>query len=586
MDEYSTAMERSVEQRVAAVEEELDLVAARLTALESRLAPPAPVPEPPPAVTVPPAIQPEQPPVAAPAVAPQRPSPFKGVRPGETLEDLLGGRVLAWVGGLAIFVGVIFFLAIAVDRGWIGVEARVALAFLGSTALLAVGLFLYERRDQTDAAIAAVAAALASLYASLTYATAAEDVISNEAGLLVALLVGAVGAAIAVRWHSQFVAALALLGALAAPVLVDSGTSTLALAFMVIALCATVAVLLWQRWGWLGAGAFVISAPQLAVWAYDEEGLAVQLSILALYWALFVVAAIGYELRVPTSSLRLSSTSLLLADAVFTSALGWFLIDDRGTSSGATAWVLGLTVAYVVLGGFSFGQRMSKEVAALLVAVGVGLSGVTLALALDGPALVAGWSAEAAILAWVARRTGEERALAFSLAFLVLAAIFTLETEAPPESLLDGVADLGEALVAVLCVGVATLIVGLLVERADLRMVLLALAAVAFVYAASLVIVDLIQGDAVERSQTAQVTLSAFWATVGLVVLVVGLVRDVRAFRLGGLALLGIGVVKVFTYDLSELDQLYRVLAFVAVGVLLLASAYAYQRVRAGGRTR
>jgi uncharacterized membrane protein len=112
-------------------------------------------------------------------------------------------------------------------------------------------------------------------------------------------------------------------------------------------------------------------------------------------------------------------------------------------------------------------------------------------------------------------------------------------------------------------------------------MVLHAVAAVAFVYAASLAIVDVIQGDAVERSQTAQVALSAFWAAIGLVALVVGLVRDVRAFRLGGLALLGIGVVKVFTYDLSELEQLYRVLAFVGVGLLLLAGAYAYQRMRA-----
>ncbi len=463
-------------------------------------------------------------------------------------------------------------------------EARVALAFVGSTALLAVGLFLFERRGQTDAAIAAVATALAALYASLTYATAVQDVIGSEAGLLVATLIGAVGATIAVRWRSQFVAALALLGALAAPVLVGGETSTLSLAFMVIALSATVSVLLWQRWGWLAAGAFVISAPQLTFWAFDRDDLLLPLVALALYWTLYVVAAIGYELRVPTATLRLSSGSLLLVNAGFAAALGWFLIDDWGSAEGGTAWVLALTVAHVVLGGFGFRQRMSGEIAALLVAVGLGLSGVTLALALDGPALVAGWSAEAAILAWVARRTGEQRAFVFSGVFLALAAVHTLGDEAPPESLIDGVADLGQAIVAVLCVGVAAVIVGLLAERADLRMVLFACAAVAFVYAASLAIVDLIQGDAVEHSQTAQVALSAFWGIVGLVAIVVGLARDVKELRLGGLVLLGIGVVKVFAYDLAELDQLYRVLSFIAVGLVLLTGAYAYQRVRAVGR--
>jgi uncharacterized membrane protein len=188
------------------------------------------------------------------------------------------------------------------------------------------------------------------------------------------------------------------------------------------------------------------------------------------------------------------------------------------------------------------------------------------------------------ILAWVAGRTGERRALLFSGAFLALAALHTLAEEAPPEALIDGVPDLGQAVVAVLSVGLAALAVGLLVDRRDLWMLPFAAAAVAFLYAASLAIVDVIQGDEVERSQTAQTALSAFWGGVGLIAIVFGLVRNVRELRLGGLALLGIGVAKVFAYDLAELDQLYRVLSFIAVGLVLLTGAYAYQRVRAAGR--
>ena len=573
--------ERSIEQRLTELEAGLGEVMARVSRLEqperpaaeSRPGPPETAPK---IVPAPPSV----PPPAAAAPSRQRPV----LRPGETLEDLLGGRVLAVLGGLTIFIGVILFLAIAIDRGWIGVEARVALAFAGSTALLAIGLFLYERRGQTDAAVAAVATALASLYGSLTYATAVQNVIGESVGLLVAALIGASGALIAVRWRSQVVAALGMLGALAAPVLVQSGTSSLALAFTAFALAGTVAVLVWQRWGWLAIGAFVLTAPQLAFWADDRDGLLLPLLVLSLYWCAFVVAAIGYELRVPTSRLRVSSTSVLLLNAAFAAALGGGLIEDRGSLQGVTAWVLALTVAHILLGAFGFRQRMSAEIAGLLVAIGVGLSGITLALALDGPVLVVGWSAEAVILAWVAKRTGEARALVFSVAFLMLAAVHTLVDEAPPAALLDGVGDLGQALVATVAVGVAALLAGLLVERRDVSVLLRAAAAVSFVYAASLGIVDLVQGDDVERSQTAQVVLSAFWASVGLVAIVVGLVRDVREIRYGGLVLLGLGVAKLFLYDLSELDQLYRVLSFIAVGLLLLAGAYAYQRVRSVGR--
>jgi len=37
---------------------------------------------------------------------------------------------------------------------------------------------------------------------------------------------------------------------------------------------------------------------------------------------------------------------------------------------------------------------------------------------------------------------------------------------------------------------------------------------------------------------------------------------------------------KVFLYDLSSLDSLYRVASFVALGALLLLGAFAWQRLR------
>jgi uncharacterized membrane protein len=50
--------------------------------------------------------------------------------------------------------------------------------------------------------------------------------------------------------------------------------------------------------------------------------------------------------------------------------------------------------------------------------------------------------------------------------------------------------------------------------------------------------------------------------------------------RLGGLALLALVIGKVWTYDLAELEELPRALSFVALGLLLLVGAFAYQRFR------
>jgi uncharacterized membrane protein len=56
--------------------------------------------------------------------------------------------------------------------------------------------------------------------------------------------------------------------------------------------------------------------------------------------------------------------------------------------------------------------------------------------------------------------------------------------------------------------------------------------------------------------------------------------RHIPRLRHAALALLLLTVGKVFLYDLSTLTALYRVASCVALGLLLLAAAFAYQRHR------
>src|SRR5207247_5971807 len=150
-------------------------------------------------------------------------------------------------------------------------------------------------------------------------------------GLAIAIVIAAAATVIAVRWDSRVVAGLGIVGALLSPVLVGSGTSGVALAFMAIALTSSTGVLLWRRWNWLAAVAFVTSVPQLLYWIYEsyDDHLVRTLVVLALFWLVYVVAAIGYELRVPIPTLRASSASLLLANAVLISGVGYLVLRDR-----------------------------------------------------------------------------------------------------------------------------------------------------------------------------------------------------------------------------------------------------------------
>ena len=48
--------------------------------------------------------------------------------------------------------------------------------------------------------------------------------------------------------------------------------------------------------------------------------------------------------------------------------------------------------------------------------------------------------------------------------------------------------------------------------------------------------------------------------------------------RWQALVLIGVTIVKVFTYDVSELDRVYRILSFIALGAVLLGISFIYQR--------
>jgi uncharacterized membrane protein len=73
-------------------------------------------------------------------------------------------------------------------------------------------------------------------------------------------------------------------------------------------------------------------------------------------------------------------------------------------------------------------------------------------------------------------------------------------------------------------------------------------------------------------------SLTALWAVYAVILLVIGIAKRWRAVRLAALGLLVVPIIKVFVYDVFALEQVYRIVAFVGLGLLLLSSAYLYQR--------
>src|SRR4029079_16900059 len=189
------------------------------------------------------------------------------------------------------------------------------------------------------------------------------------------------------------------------------------------------------------------------------------------------------------------------------------------------------------------------------------LAAVAVAQFFDGPALVVAWAAETAMLAWLGRRLADTRFQLLALAYLILAAAYTLIVEARPDVLFTRGADYFAGVPALLAVAAGAgadgplarkwppprgldamptflreIVEDLHVQRPVLSLGSLVLAGVLAVDAASLSLLELFDWMNVDPAfDWGHVAVTGLWSLVALSALALG-VRRSQLLEIGGLA--------------------------------------------------
>ncbi|MEI6676851.1 MAG: DUF2339 domain-containing protein, partial [Verrucomicrobiota bacterium] len=273
----------------------------------------------PPPITTPP-------PIPQPAAAPQEPAP------PFSLEQFMGVKLFAWLGGIALFFGVIFFVKYAFDNNLIPAAVRVALGFVTGIGLLVGGLALHRKAAYQVLAQAFCATGVLILY-GVTYAARARyNLVAFGDGPTFALmtLITVVAFLVAVRLNALVVAVLGMLGGFLTPVLVQTGKDNPLGLFSYIGLLVIglIAVSRHRRWSFLVTAAAIGTVLMQAAWfdkffihGHYAEGskILIPMGILVFYNALFLAAAWLEKRRAEPllhaagSALGLCAVSLLFA---------------------------------------------------------------------------------------------------------------------------------------------------------------------------------------------------------------------------------------------------------------------------------
>lgn len=587
---------------LAGVAREVDRIRTALLTLQGAPPAPSPVPAPPPG--------PWAPPVAwAPPPAgwrpPSRPVPRAPRVPRAAWSP---ARLLAVTGAATTVLGVVLLLVLAAGRGWFGPEARVIGGAVLGLALVGIGVRVRRRAgDPADpstavpsAAVALAATGVAALFLSVAAAVALFGLLPLALGAPFALTVTAGGLVLADHWRHQGLALGVLVAAgLAAPLVVGGPTPTL-VALVLGAQVAAVLVARRRTWPAVATTAAVVSttaalgaAIRLLAGAPDTH-LATTVAVLA------VLVAGGVSAVLLGAPGRVAATAVLGAPVLPVLLVSIGLARLPGTLvAGGVAVALLLAVVALDRAGAPTGHRALALVAgagatgALLVATVLAMGSGPLSLPLLAEALVLG------VAAVVTRRAGP------LLAAAVLGAVgglVALGLDAPMELVASfparpfvvtlpggavtagAVGELAAALVVYLLLAAVALValvalgrLGWLRDRGRAATAAGLLGVVALYGAAGAVVTAaLLVSPTRDAFLVGHVLVTVSWTAIALVLLARGL-KDSLSRVLGGVLVIA-AVVKLVTFDLTALDGLARVAAFLGAGLVLLAAGSRYAR--------
>lgn len=276
--------------------------------------------------------------------------------PAMNLEQFMGVKLFAWLGGLALFFGVGFFIKYSFEHNLIPPAVRVAIGFITGAGLLVAGVMVHRKNAYTVLAQTFCASGVLILYGVSFGAHSLYHLFgTGSGGALVAFslmtLITAVAFLLALRLDALVVAVLGMVGGFLTPILCSTGQDNPFGLFSYIALLDIgLLMVAKRRRGWLfltsmgAAGTLLMQCGWFMKFFqrghyYEGTATLIPMGIVLFFIALFTVAAWRSREKADGDLHPLGAALALCAFGLFTAFvfLGYDGITNR------TFWLYGYT---------------------------------------------------------------------------------------------------------------------------------------------------------------------------------------------------------------------------------------------------
>ena len=521
--------------------------------------------------------------------------PPRSVHRAADIESIIGRRWLGWVAIGLILFATAFFLKYAFDNRWIGELDRVTIGVAAGLALCLLGFRYYQRRWRIFSQIL-TAGGIVLLYLSAYAAFGYYHLVSQKAAFTYLVILVAQAAGLAILYDAQAIAMMALVGGFLSPLLLRSDRDQYRFLFGYIAALDAGALALPRHW--IGLSSLAFSGTHLLFWLwyganYHPQKLRVVMTFQTGVFLIFLLAPLGRRLlrHEPT---RIEELCLLPANAFIFFATAYHLLNPQYHD-----WMGVLAIVMAVVYAANAKLLLDRQAGSkteLLTMIGLALTFVTLAIPIQLKAnwITIAWSVQALTVLWVGLRTKSMRLqiTAYGLFALALGKLVFWDTPYGQRPIVTPVLNkyFLSSLVVAACLFAA---VALLRTAHDQRLSgylksplqLIAIGTLWFIMSVETLTFFGAQARALKDPEDVrhklwlgQMALSVLWSTYAGVLAAIGFIRRSAPVRWAALALFALTVFKVTLIDIAQLKQLYRIIAFLVLGVLLLIVAWGYHK--------
>lgn len=85
---------------------------------------------------------------------------------------------------------------------------------------------------------------------------------------------------------------------------------------------------------------------------------------------------------------------------------------------------------------------------------------------------------------------------------------------------------------------------------------------------------------ALARTKIIKTGLPVLWGILAFVFLIIGIKKQYKSLRIIALSLLGLTILKLFLYDISNISETGKIISFILLGILILIISFVYQKIK------